>query len=218
MARLLKPNQKSISLTKKTITDPIYHLQPVVMILNKTLDNWLSIFAVINQYQVQVFYNRFENIEKALSSNKFFYHLGIVIQQYKSRQILVIIQALDNSIADRLYTICRGILSDSYYYQVINNFVKLINQKSAKNILIIIVPILIVLHIYIRPTRFLELNGAPNAKIDMDKKLCKRLTGLNWNDGAKIEEAIAMEDDNKNEENNLQKKNKRLKRENQCKK
>lgn len=52
----------------------------------------------------------------------------------------------------------------------------------------------------------------------MDKKLCKRLTGLNWNDGAKIEEAIAMEDDNKNEENNLQKKNKRLKRENQCKK
>ncbi len=52
---------------------------------------------------------------------------------------------------------------------------------------------------HIRPTRFLE-DGAPNTEFDADGRLCIGSTGLDWDNSAKIAEAIAVDKDNKNEE------------------
>lgn len=73
--------------------------------------------------------------------------------------------------------------------------------------------ILLVLHIYIRPTRLLE-DGALNAKFNTDKRLYPKSTGLGCDDSGKIEEAITANKDNKNEED-PQERNRQLKKEKQ---
>ena len=76
-------------------------------------------------------------------------------------------------------------------------------------------PISLVLHIYIRLTKSLQ-NGTLNAKFDTKRKLYPGFTDLDWNDNAKIEEAITVNKYNKDEEKDPRKKNRPLKREKQC--
>ncbi len=101
-------------MAKETMIDLIRRLQPVVTALKKNSGKRSGTLAAIKQHQEQALYDRFENIDKALGSDKFFYHLGTVVQQYKSRQMLVAIRALNNITAYRLLTACRGVPSDSY--------------------------------------------------------------------------------------------------------
>lgn len=74
------------------------------------------------------------------------------------------------------------------------------------------VTILLVLHIYIGPTRLLK-DDAHNAKFDAVGKLRTKSTCLDWDDSIKIEEVIAMEEDNKDKKKDFREKNKQLKRE-----
>ncbi len=106
--------------------------------------------VAIKQYWEQALYNWFENIDKALGSDVTAY---------------------------RLLTTCHGMSSDSYHHQSINNFEKLLDLENAENTSMIIAPILLVLHIHIGPTWFLE-GGVPNAKFDVDKRLYIGSTGL----------------------------------------
>ncbi len=59
-------------------------------------------------------------------------------------------------------------------------------------------PIFLVLYMHIGPTRFLE-DGAPNTEFDADERLHIGSTGLDWDDCAKIAEAIAADEDDKDE-------------------
>lgn len=61
--------------------------------------------------------------------------------------------------------------------------------------------VLIVLRMHIEITRLLE-DGAPSAKWEADSRLRTESTGLGWDNNADIEEAIAADEDNKNEEKN----------------
>lgn len=90
MARLLKRNEKLVSMAKNIMTDLVSHLQPVMTVLKKTLVKQASTLMTMNQYSGQPLYNWFENINKAFDSDKFFYYLGTVIWQYKSKQMLAV--------------------------------------------------------------------------------------------------------------------------------
>ncbi len=91
--------------------------------------------------------------------------------------MLVVIWVLNNITAHRLFTTCHGVLIDSYQYQTVNNFEKLLDLEDIENTLMITAPIFLVLYIYIRSIRFLE-NGAPNTKFYVDRRLCTRFTNL----------------------------------------
>lgn len=59
-------------------------------------------------------------------------------------------------------------------------------------------PILLTIGMHIRPTRLLKV-GLPNIKYDLEWRLCKGCTGVDWYDESKIEEAITTgnnKDDN----------------------
>ena len=213
-ARLLKRDWKLVSMAKEIIIDLFYHLQPFVTTLKKNPNNWSSRLAAINKYWKQAFYNWFKNIDKVLSSNKFFCHLGIVVKQYKNRQLLIAIWFLNNITAYRLLTICCRVPSDSYCFQITYNFEKLLDQKGMKNISMITILILLIFCMHIGPTRFLE-DGVPNAKFDANKRLRLDSTNLDWDDSAKIEETIVADKDNKNEKKDLWEKNRQLKRQKQ---
>lgn len=109
------------------------------------------------------------------------------------------IQAFNNIIAYRLLITCHKVPSNSYHHQSINNFEKLLDKEGAKNNLIIIISILLVFYMYVGPTRFWE-NGALNTEFDTDRRLYLKSTGLDWDDGAKIEEAITANKNNKDKE------------------
>lgn len=89
--------------------------------------------------------------------------------------------------------------SDSYRNQTTNNFKKLLDQEDVENISMITVSILLVLCIYIGPTRLWE-DGAPNAEFEADGRFYPGSTNLNWDDNAIIGEAIAANKDNKDED------------------
>ncbi len=189
MARLLQRDWQSVGMAKETMTDLVCHLQPVVTTLKKNPGNQSSIFAAIKQYWGQALYDQFENIDKALGSNKFYRRLGTVVWQYKSRQMLVVIRALNNVTTHRLLTARHGVPSDSYCHQTTNNFEKLLDLEGKENTSVITAPILLVLHMYIEPAKFLE-NGAFNAEFDADGRLRTGSTGLDWDDSP-VAEAIA---------------------------
>ncbi len=119
--------------------------------------------------------------------------------------MLIAIWALNNITAHRLLTACCGVPSDSYRHQTINNFEKLLDLECKENTSMITASILLVLRMHIRLTRFLE-NVAPNAKFDADKRLRTRSISLDWDDSA-VAEAIAVVEDNKNEEEDPWEKN-----------
>ncbi len=205
MARLLQRDWQSVGMAKKTMTDLVCHLQPVVTAWKKNSGNRSSTFVAIKQYWGQALYNRFENIDKALGFDKFFRRLGTVVRQYKRRRMLVAIRALNKITAHRLLTACCGVPLDSYRHQTINNFKKLLNLEPKENTSMITNSILLVLRMYIRPTRFLE-DGAPNAKFDADGRLRIGSTDLDRDDST-VAEAIAAVDDDEDEEEDSREKN-----------
>lgn len=112
--------------------------------------------------------------------------------------MLIAFWAFNNIIVHRLFTICCGVLSDSYRHQITNKFEKLLDYKDKENILIITAPIFLILHIYIWPIRLLE-NRAPNIEFDADRRLYPRSTGLAWDNSGKIEEAITTDENDEDE-------------------
>ena len=70
---------------------------------------------------------------------------------------------------------------------------------------------------HIGPIRLLD-NGTPNTKFDIYGRLCPGFTSLDWDDSAKIEEAIAANENNKDAKKDCQKKNRQLKRQKQYQK
>lgn len=131
--------------------------------------------------------------------------------------MLIAFWTFNNIIVHRLLTIYCGVLSDSYRHQITNKFEKLLDYKDKENTLMIIAPIFLILHIYIRPTRLLK-DRIPNTEFDADEKLYPRSIGLDWDDSGKIEEAIATDEDDEDEKKDPWKKNRQLKREKQYQK
>lgn len=123
----------------------------------------------------------------------------MVIWQYKSKQMLVVLQDPNNIITHRLLIACHKVLSNNDCHQTINNFEKLLVHEGAENALIIIALIFLVLHIQIKLTRLLE-NGALNTKFDTEERLYPGSSGLDWDEKGKIEKVIVTDKDNKDEE------------------
>lgn len=117
----------------------------------------------MNKYWRQALYNKFYNINKTTDCNKFFYYLKTIIRYYKNTQMLVTLSALNNIIAHRLLNIYCEVLSDSYYYQMTNNFEKLLEQEDKENTIKIKTPIFVVIKMHIKLTSFLK-NSTLSAK------------------------------------------------------
>ena len=115
--------------------------------------------------------------------------------------MLVAFQAFNNETAHRLLTACHGVPSDHYRHQSTNNFEKLLEQKNAKNISKVAIPIFLTIRMHIGPTRLLEVSPS-NAEYDLEGKLNKRCTGANWGDDGEIKEAMAADDDKDDNEEN----------------
>lgn len=88
----------------------------------------------------------------------------------------------------------------------------MVDYESEKNIAKIDIPIFLVIKIHIRPTRFLE-NRASNTKYDLKKRLCKQFKSIDWGNNQKIEKAIAIAKDNKDNAEDFWKKNRKVKKE-----
>ena len=149
--------------------------------------------------------------------NNFFYCLETIVRQYKSRQMLFAIWALNNITPHRLFTARREVSSDSYHHLTTNDCEKLLDQEDIENTLMITVSIFLVLCMHIGLTRLLE-NGAFNDKFDADRRLCLGSTSLDWDDGAKIKDVITVNKDNKDEEKDPREKNRWLKKRKQYQK
>ena len=116
-----------------------------------------------------------------------------------------------------LLTTCYKMLLANYCHQITNNFKKLLDQEKVENISKIATPIISTIGIYIKPTRLLEL-GPPNTEYNLEKRLCKGCTSVNWGNKDEIKEAMAAKNKKNNDEKNFQEKNRQLKREKQCQK
>ena len=125
--------------------------------------------------------------------------------------MFIAIWALNNITAHNLLTVHHRVPLDSYRNQTINDFKKPLNQKGVKNTMMITGPIFLIFCMHIGPTRLLE-DSASNAKFDADGRLRLGSTNLDWDDSAKIMEAIAGDKDNEDEKKDHQEKNKGLKR------
>ncbi len=90
--------------------------------------------------------------------------------------MLVAIRALNNITAHSLLIARHRVPLDSYHPQTTNDFEKLLDLEGKENTSMITAPILLVLHMHIGPTRFLE-DGAPNAEFDADGRLRTGSTG-----------------------------------------
>ncbi len=119
--------------------------------------------------------------------------------------MLVANRVLNNITAHRLFTAHCKVLSNNYCYQTTNNFEKFLDLESKDNTSMIIAPILLVLHMHIRLTKFLK-DSVPNVEFDADKRLRTGSTGLNWDNSA-VAEATAVVEDNEDEEEDLREKN-----------
>lgn len=97
-----------------------------------------------------------------------------------------------------MFQACHGVLSNSYCHQITNDFKKFLEQEGAKNTAMIAIHILVVICIHIELIKLLK-NGTTYAKNDLERKLFGRDSNLDWRDNAKIEEAIAVDNDDKNE-------------------
>lgn len=95
-----------------------------------------------------------------------------------------------------------GVPSYSYYYQTTKDFKKLLKHDDAQTTAMIVISILSIIHIYFRPTRFLE-NGTLNVEYNLERRLHEGYIGLDQGDNSEIEEIMAMEEDNKNEVKDL---------------
>lgn len=118
--------------------------------------------------------------------------------------MLIVLLAFNNITAHKLLIARCGVPSDTYSHKTNNNFEKLLDLEGTKNTLMITAPISLVLYMHIGPTQLLE-NAAFNAKFDAEKRLCPRFTGLDWDDSNEIEEAIATDKKDKDEEDPLKK-------------
>ncbi len=125
--------------------------------------------------------------------------------------MLIVLWGLNNIIAYMLLTTHRGVPFDSYHHQTSNNFEKLPPFKGTENTLMITAPILLVFHMHIGATRLIE-DGAPNTEFDAEERLYPGSIGLDWDERGEIEKTIAIDKDNKNEEDPWEK-NRQLKRE-----
>lgn len=68
-------------------------------------------------------------------------------------------------------------------------------------------PILLTIDMYIEMTRFLEV-GLPNAKYDLEKKICKKCISANQGNIDKIKKVMAADNSKNNNKEDLQEKNK----------
>lgn len=84
--------------------------------------------------------------------------------------MLVAFRALNNIITHRLLTNHCGMPSDHYYYQITNDFEKLLEQKDVKNTSKMATSIFLTIGIYIGPTRLLEV-GSPNIEYNSEERL-----------------------------------------------
>lgn len=112
------------------MTDLMNCLQPVVIAVNKPLNNRTITHVVINQYWGQALYNRFYNIDKELGFEKFFHCLETIVRQYKRAQMLIALKIFNNITTPRLLHPRHMVPSDSYRHQTKNNFDMLIVQKG----------------------------------------------------------------------------------------
>lgn len=78
-------------MAKKTMTNLISRIQPVVTALKKNPGNRKKILSDIKKYWRQAFYNWFYNIDQALGSDKFFRCLKTIVRQYKRLRVLVLL-------------------------------------------------------------------------------------------------------------------------------
>lgn len=93
--------------------------------------------------------------------------------------MLIAIWVFNNITAHRLLITYYRMSSDSYCYQITNDFEKLLDLKSKKNTLMITALIFLIFYIHIRLTRFLKDSAFNIELVDVNKKLCIRSTGLN---------------------------------------
>lgn len=128
--------------------------------------------------------------------------------------MLIALQVLNNITTHRLLTAFCGVVFYSYHYQVTIDFEMLLEQKDEENTSKVDTLILLTIGMHIQPSRLLE-DGLINSKYESKKKLCERCTGADCDDRFEIERAIATNNNNNDDKENLQEKNRQLKKEKQ---
>lgn len=86
--------------------------------------------------------------------------------------MIIILQIFKIIIVYKLFNICCGVLLNSYYYQIINNYEKLIDKINIKNIFKINILIFLAIYIYIKLIKFLK-NNIFNIKYNIKRKFYK---------------------------------------------
>ena len=73
------------------MTNLISQLKTFVIAINRSFGNrnQENTLLTISKYWEQAFYNCFYNIDKSLGSDKYFCHLGTIVKQDKSVQMLI---------------------------------------------------------------------------------------------------------------------------------
>lgn len=110
--------------------------------------------------------------------------------------MFIALWALNNITIHKILHTCCGILSDNFWHQTTNNFDKLFKEDDNKNTTKITIPILLVIKIYIGPTRLLE-DCTITANNNLEGRLYGESQSLDWGDDREIEEAITDAKDNK---------------------
>ena len=141
----------------------------------------------------------------------------MIVRQYKRLQMLIAFWALNNITAHSLFITHYGVLLDQYRHQTTNNFKKLLEQEDAKNTLKVAISIFLIIGMQIGPTRLLEV-GLPNAKYNLERKLCKKCTGADLGNDGEIKGAMTADNNKDDDKENLWDENRGLKKENQCQK
>lgn len=100
-----------------------------------------------------------------LSFYKVCCYLKIIVKQYNYLRMFVAFKALNNITTHKHFTAYSKILLDFHYYQITNNFEKLLEQEIAKNTLKVVTPIFLTISIYFGLTRLLKVDFL-NAKYD----------------------------------------------------
>lgn len=78
-------------------------------------------------------------------------------------------------------------------------------SKDTENLSVIVIPIFLVICNYIELIKLLK-DGVSNAQYDLEEKLCGGCANLDWSDSAKIEEAMTIIEDDKDEIEDFQEK------------
>lgn len=117
---------------------------------NKSVFYGKTLVVIVKYWPGVRFCERFYQINKAAGLDRFFRHVGTVVQKYKGLCLIIAVWVINYFTTYKILNACMSVASDSCKHHTTNYFEKLLKEKNGSdNISMITTLILVKIGMYI---------------------------------------------------------------------